>query len=309
MATELQNVVERRIAEASRYVSELDWALTFVHGTGEKAKAPVFPGWPDLRPTPEIVREVLSFDWDTGIGLNLGASGLVDVEGDSPEAEVILDDLCRGLSFPCWVSRKSKHRLFLRQPEIDHLDAKELKIEFRTGRHQSVLPPSVIAGTEYRWIVNPFEVRPQPLPEQVVSFYEELRRKPTTKTEGDRKPAERRWPYRDQRDYVLRQFDLQAEAEKAGVRFAWSQPDANGNIACFVPSQLRGGDEDQNASGVFNVFNGVLRDFAAEKNHLFFNVMAALTGEPWQDVFARYEAEADAISGRPHTGSVKLLRS
>ena len=150
METEGQKA-ERRIAAATRYIDELGWALAFVHGSGEKAKAPIYPGWPDLRPTPEVVQEVLGFDYSAGIGLNLGGSGLVDVEGDSPEAEAKLDDLCKGLTFPSWASRRSKHRLFLRQPEIDYLKAGP--IEFRTGRHQSVLPPSVIATVEYRWLV------------------------------------------------------------------------------------------------------------------------------------------------------------
>ena len=79
-------------------------------------------------------------------------------------------------------------------------------------------------------------------------------------------------------------------------------PDTNGNIPCYVPTALRGdGNDDDSPSGVFNVFNGVLRDFATGQNHLFFNVMAALTGEPWQGLLKRYEAKAKPKSGWPHS--------
>lgn len=298
--------IEQRIAAATSYIEKLGWTLAFVHGTGSEPKAPMYQGWPDLRPTPEIVQEVLNFNYDAGIGVNLGASGLVDVEGDSPEAESLLEDICKGLDFPCWASRKSKHRLFLRQPEIDHLHAVHLKIEFRTGRHQSVLPPSVIGDFEYRWLISPFEVAPPPLPVKLLAFYEELKRKPGTTTDRQPKPTTARWRFRDNKDYILRKFDLKDVAEKAGMKFVWRSPDGNGNIPCYVPARLRAGRDDHHASGVFNVINGVLRDFATGQNHLFFHVMAALTGEPWQDIASEFEAEADAARGRPHSRRISV---
>ena len=91
------------------------------------------------------------------------------------------------------------------------------------------------------------------------------------------------------------------EAKDAGVEFLFDKPDRNGNLPCFVPAILRGGDDDVHPSGVFNVRNGVLRDFGNGENHLFFNVMSALTGEPWQEIFDRYEAEAVSVTGKPHS--------
>lgn len=45
----------------------------------------------------------------------------------------------------------------------------------------------------------------------------------------------------------------------------------NGNVPCHVPDVLRGGKEDNHPSGIFNTYNGRLRDFATGVNHLFLN--------------------------------------
>ena len=96
----MSNTDDRRISEAIRYVEELGWILTFVKGIGDDPKAPLFMGWPDFRPDVEHVRAILEFNADAQIGVNLGASMLIDVEADSPEGESLLDDMCRMKSFP-----------------------------------------------------------------------------------------------------------------------------------------------------------------------------------------------------------------
>ena len=150
------------IAEGISYIEQLGWSLTVVRGGGETPKAPLHRGWPDLQLGVESLRHILEHNHDAGIGLNLGGSGLIDLEGDTPEGEAILDDLCKGLTFPCWQSRKSKHRLFQAHPDISKLTVMPEEIEFRTGRHQSVLPPTVIRETAYQWLVSPFDVQPPP---------------------------------------------------------------------------------------------------------------------------------------------------
>jgi hypothetical protein len=188
---------------------------------------------------------------------------------------------------------------------VAHLNIVGLGIEFRTGRHQSVLPPSVIVAeekTEYRWLVSPFDCPPPPLPDRILSFY--LKHAADPKNKAKQRPHQQskpRFPYRDDRDYVLRYFDLLKEARDAGVEFLFETPDRNGNVPCYVPAELRGGDDDLHPSGVFNIRNGVLRDFGTGKNHLFFNMLAAVTGEPWQQIFDRYEAQAAPLAGRPHS--------
>ena len=294
-------------SEAQRYVEELDWWLVPIRGIGHgnDGKAPIYEGWPVVRPGVAQLHAMLEENGDAGIGLHLGGSGLIDLEGDTEQGERICEQLCQGFDFPCYQSKRSKHRLFRAHEAISHLDIKNLGIEFRTGRHQSVLPPSVVLGeerTQYQWLVRPFDCPPPPLPARILAFYAKHAGDP--RNERDPQPHQQpkpRFPYRDDRDYVLRYFDLLKEAKDAGVEFLFDKPDRNGNIPCFVPAALRGGEEDVHPSGVFNVFNGVLRDFGSGKNHLFFNVLAAMIGQPWQDIFDRYEAQAAPLSGRPHS--------
>jgi hypothetical protein len=155
--------VDNRISAAEKYISELGWWLVPVRGFGEKAKQPLFKGWPDYCPDSKSVASILEIHLSAGIGVNLGPSGLVDLEADSDEGEAVLDDLCRGLEFPWYQSRRSKHRLFKADTSIASLGITAQKIEFRAGRHQSIIPPTVIGETEYKWQISPFECPPPPL--------------------------------------------------------------------------------------------------------------------------------------------------
>ena len=103
---------KQKIKEAVRYVEKCSWWLTIIRGTGNRPKAPIFDGWPDFRPSVETVETYLSQNWDAGIGINLGGSGIIDVEADSEEGEAFLHDLCRGHEFRCWQACRGKHRLF-----------------------------------------------------------------------------------------------------------------------------------------------------------------------------------------------------
>jgi len=290
------------IIEGKKYIEKLNWWLVPVHGFGEKAKSPLFGAWPDFQPGPEHLEATFEFNADAGLGVNLGASGLIDLESDTPEGEKVLVDLCRGVECPQYQSRRSVHRLFQGHAEVEFLKVAGLDIEFRTGRHQSVIPPSIIGGVQYQWLVSPFDCPPPPITERILDYYMQQRKNPVNERRSSgRNGTGQPWPYRDQFDYVLQHFDLMEEAEKAGLIFVVAKSDGNGNVPCHVPSQLRGANDDDRPSGSFNVYSGVLRDFATGQNHLFFNLMAALTGERWQAIFKRYEAKASPQSGRPHS--------
>lgn len=287
-----------KIKEAIRYIEECNWWLTIIRGIGNKPKAPIFDGWPDYRPSIEVVETYLSQHWDAGIGINLGGSKIIDVEADSDEGEAFLNDLCRGHDFPCWQSRRGKHRLFLLEEGDQFFKDDTTKIEFRTGRHQSVLPPSVINGVGYRWINDPFTVPVPSMPEGLRQFYEERRLKRTRTSSPT--TAYDDYQFRDHFDYLLRNIDLLKHLKLAGLKFVVDVPDRNGNIPCFVPEKIRG-YPDHRPSGLFNVKSGVLRDFADGKNYGFFRVMAALTGQDCQDLFRAYEKGIGKVHGRPHS--------
>lgn len=299
--------VNECIAAAKRYILELGWVLLPVRGPGCKGpKAAIYDGWPECRPEWTDLAELLARRPKAGIALNLGASGLVDVEGDTPEAEALLDDLCAGADFPCWRSARSKHRLFANDGSIGHL--KTGGVEIRAGRHYSILPPSPHPdGLTYQWIMTPFGLDPPPPPERLLRFYrDEAAKAPARRSGGSPGRAKGKpFPYRDDLDHVLRHFDLMGEAAAAGVEFVFGRPDANGNVPCHIPDVLRGGNPDENPSGVFNVRNGRLRDFASGTNHLFFHLMGALTGRPWIDVYKEFLKRA-GTKGRPHSRRISL---
>ena len=165
-------------SEAQRYIEQLDWWLVPIRGIGrdnrDDGKAPIYKGWPVIRPGIEQLHVMLEQNGDAGIGLHLGGSGLIDLEGDSEQGEAILEQLCRGFEFPCYRSKKSKHRLFHTHDAVAYLKIEDLGIEVRAGKHQSVLPPSVVVGekkTQYQWLVSPFDCPPPPLPDRILAFY------------------------------------------------------------------------------------------------------------------------------------------
>ncbi|NQU26325.1 MAG: bifunctional DNA primase/polymerase [Candidatus Nealsonbacteria bacterium] len=117
----MYNSVNACISAGTKYVEALDWWLVPVHGIGKKAKSPIYKGWPDVKPGIDHLQACLDFHGDAGIGINLGGSGLLDLEGDSEEGEAILTDLCIGIDFPRYKSSKSIHRLFQVPDSVGHL--------------------------------------------------------------------------------------------------------------------------------------------------------------------------------------------
>jgi hypothetical protein len=64
------------LAAAIRYIKELDWWLAAVHAIGAKSKAPLYSGWPDLRPDTGQLTAMFKFDADAAIRVNLGGTAV-----------------------------------------------------------------------------------------------------------------------------------------------------------------------------------------------------------------------------------------
>ena len=75
------------ILEGKKYIEELNWWLVPVHGIWREAKRPLFGGWPDFQPGIEHLISTFEFNADAGLGVNLGASKLIDLESDTPKGE------------------------------------------------------------------------------------------------------------------------------------------------------------------------------------------------------------------------------
>jgi hypothetical protein len=110
------------------------------------------------------------------IGLLLGAaSGVIDVEFDSPEAEAVLKKF--GLDVidtPAYTSGRGVHHLFryeswLPNAGVVKVDGLEVRIGGLDKATQSVIPPSFHwSGSQYQWLPgrSPEDVEPAPLPEE-----------------------------------------------------------------------------------------------------------------------------------------------
>jgi hypothetical protein len=114
-----------------------------------RSKIPVKKNW-TAGGNLEWSRNYLRGNPDANLGLLLGR--VVDVEGDTPEANYRLDDLTTETPHPFYRSSRSIHHLFL-NPDPKLTIVKADGIEFRGKGHQSVLPPSIHEnGKKYSWL-------------------------------------------------------------------------------------------------------------------------------------------------------------
>lgn len=134
------------------------------------------------------------------VGVRLGeASGIIDIECDSPEAEEMLLRLFDGDPpvTPTFSAKRGKHRLFRWRLDLPAQDKAVFKfgaLEFRTGNGdkgaQSVFPPSIHpSGVEYAWLVHPDDA---PVAELSDAFIAKLHNNPDGRlpTEHTAKPQE-----------------------------------------------------------------------------------------------------------------------
>lgn len=102
------------------------------------------------------------------IGLLLGE--IVDVEGDTEEANEFLTKLIGNVPHPMYRSSRSVHHLFL-TVDPDLTSTRFQDIEFRGRLHQSVLPPSTHEnGADYKWLRGSV-LQPPTMPNALREFY------------------------------------------------------------------------------------------------------------------------------------------
>lgn len=133
------------------------------------SKKPFFENWQDASLyDPTACRRLLATRDDYNLGLLLG--DIVDVEGDSEDANALLDKLIGDVAHARFTSSKSVHHLFLTpDPKLTRIVSG--KIEFRGRSHQSVIPPSRHQdGTEYKWLKGGGFPLP-PMPPRLLEFF------------------------------------------------------------------------------------------------------------------------------------------
>lgn len=133
----------------------------------ENSKIPVEKKW-NQNWNKEHHREYLKRFPDSNIGVLLG--NIVDVEGDSEEANRMIISLIGDYPHPCYMSKKSIHHLFL-TPDRNLRHFRWEQIEFRGAGHQSVLPPSQHEGVKYQWLKK-FKFPIPEMPEKLFKFYQ-----------------------------------------------------------------------------------------------------------------------------------------
>jgi hypothetical protein len=135
--------------------------IPLYHGS----KRPIGKGWNEDWSRDRCV-DIFDEYPNANVGLLLGP--IVDVEGDTPEANQVLRSMLEDYPHPRWSSAKSEHHLFL-TPDARLTRRVHDGIEFRGTRHQSVVPPSIHPETKnrYKWLEKPY-----PIPEFPLSLLE-----------------------------------------------------------------------------------------------------------------------------------------
>jgi hypothetical protein len=134
----------------------------------KETKQPVGYNW-NRNWNPEKWREYFQDDNDLySMGILLG--NIVDVEGDTEEANKMLFDLVGDIPHPMYKSSRSIHHLF-QTPDLTLTKSTYQGIEFRGFLHHSVVPPSIhISGSQYKFLRGTkFPIPEMPL--ELMRFY------------------------------------------------------------------------------------------------------------------------------------------
>ena len=138
----------------------------------ENSKIPLCKDWNKNWEYHQTRRKFERFP-QSNIGLLLG--DIVDVEGDSENANDTILKIIKDYPHPTYQSSKSIHHLFITpDPKLRHFRWEE--IEFRGHGHQSVLPPSKTSDTVYKWLKN-FQFPVPPMPDELITFLEKKKNK------------------------------------------------------------------------------------------------------------------------------------
>jgi hypothetical protein len=171
----------------------------------ENSKRPMCKGWSKNWDHGKS-RRVLQVYPDSNIGILLG--DIVDVEGDTVEANRKITNIIKDYPHQCYKSQRSIHHLFL-NPDPDLRILKSNNMEFRGHGHQSVLPPSQHQGARYSWVNSMFPI-PR-MPDELLKFYKELKenKKPKTIRPGHN----RIWCSNCQKENMLHSKRMKLELE------------------------------------------------------------------------------------------------
>jgi len=121
-------------------------------------------------------RSLFQFHVGANLGILLGT--VVDVEGDTIEANELIDELIGDYPHPSYRGSKSTHHLF-QNPDKGLTRISKNGIEFRAFKHQSVLPPSIHPdGSQYKWLTDFFPI--PPMPPALLELYGEFQAVPKT---------------------------------------------------------------------------------------------------------------------------------
>ena len=146
------------------------------------SKVPMYKKWNRFW-SKDYCFSILTKTPKANLGLLLGK--VMDVEGDTDEANSFLNSLLKDIPHPCYSSAKSFHHLFL-NPFPDLTICRYRGIEFRAKNHQSVLPPSCHKdGTSYEWVSQEFPI--PSLPSRLLQLLEFIPRR------KDLKPGHTTW--------------------------------------------------------------------------------------------------------------------
>ena len=124
---------------------------------------------------------------DCNIGCLLG--DVIDVEGDTKEANDLLNEMIGEMPHPIYRSSKSLHHIFKNTNKAIK-SSRFNGIEFRSYGCQSVLPPSIHEdGTEYMWIKGTMFPIPE-IPKNLLNYY--FANRTNTKKRTRQKPPPRK---------------------------------------------------------------------------------------------------------------------
>lgn len=145
-------------------------------------KHPRLAGWEKSASCDEDTINGWWVEWPyANVGIRLGASsGIIDFEGDGPDAEKTLTKMFGELvpATPTFVSSRGKHRLFKYRDDLPGQGKNGFKVgdlEIRTGygdlASQSVFPPSQHpSGAKYKWLLTPSECPVAEIPNAVQAW-------------------------------------------------------------------------------------------------------------------------------------------
>jgi len=159
----------QEILDSALEYAEFGWQVVPIK---PRDKRPIFDDWPQ-KATSDA--DAIAAHWAETPGANVGIllgerSGIIDFEGDGPDAEKTLLAIFGNEPpvTPTYKSSRGKHRLFFFRADLPGQGKNHFKVgdlEIRTGyggkAAQSVFPPSIHPdGGRYEWLVSPSECPP-----------------------------------------------------------------------------------------------------------------------------------------------------